>query len=296
MKVEAATSPLLLENRLLPYWELTKPRITFLVLLTTAAGFYLGSPAGLDLLRLAHTILGTALVAAGTAVLNQYLERENDGRMARTARRPLPSGRLAAGSALLFGLLLVFGGVLHLMLFTNGLTTLLGAATSAVYLLLYTPLKTRTELCTTVGAVPGAAPPLMGWAAARGSLDWDALVLFGVLFLWQFPHFLAIAWVYQDDYRRGGFKMLPVIDPEGRRTAWRVLIFGLLLLGSTLLIVPAGLAGWWYLTGAALLGIFFFRSCLHLALDRTRERAHQVLRASVLYLPLLLAFMILDKS
>ncbi len=296
MKTQAAALPLASESWIQPYLELTKPRITGLVLLTTAAGFYLGSAGALDWKLLAHAIAGTLLVAAGTAVLNQYLERQNDGRMRRTADRPLPSGRLSPRAALVFGLALAAGGVLYLGLFTNLLTAVLGGLTSAVYLLCYTPLKTRTVFCTTIGAFPGAAPPLMGWAAARGELGWDAWLLFSILFLWQFPHFLAIAWVYQDDYRRGGFKMLPLVDPEGRKTAAQVVGFSSLLLVATLLAVPSGMAGAWYLAGALLLGLLFLASCFKLARTRSRENARVVLRTSVLYLPLLLILMVIDKT
>ncbi len=296
MKSQAAAPTLPLEHRFLPYWELTKPRITSMVLLTTAAGFYLGSVGSVRWGLLLAAILGTMLVAAGTAVLNQYLERDNDGRMRRTAQRPLPSGRLGAPAALAFGSACCAGGVLYLALSTNLLTSLLAGATALVYLAVYTPLKTRTVWCTTVGALPGAAPPLIGWAAARGSLDAGAWVLFAILFLWQYPHFLAIAWVYREDYRLGGFKMLPLADPEGRRTAAQVLVFGLLLWVITLTAYPAGLAGGWYLAGAALLGAGFLWTCLHLARGRGREDARVVLRTSVLYLPLLLLLLVVDKA
>lgn len=295
MKAETATLSLTGESRVQPYWELTKPRITGLVLLTAAAGYYLGTPQALDWLLLAQTLLGTGLVAAGTAVLNQYLERRNDGRMRRTADRPLPSHRLTPAAALTFGATLVLGGVAYLALFTNLLTAILGGLTAGVYLLLYTPLKTRTVFCTTIGAFPGAAPPLMGWAAARGELGWDAWVLFSVLFFWQFPHFLAIAWIYRDDYRRGGFRMLPLVDPEGRKTATQVMVFAALLMITTILVVPAGLAGPWYLAGAIALGTGFMAACVNLARDRSLANGRLVLRVSVIYLPLLLISMVIDK-
>lgn len=281
--------------RVLAYLELTKPRVTFLVLLTTVVGFYMASLGGVDSLLLLQVLVGTALVAAGTAVLNQVMEREEDARMWRTARRPLPSGRLGVGSALVFGCLLVLGGSLYLAVGVNLLSAVLAGLTASLYLLAYTPLKTRTPLCTLVGAVPGAIPPLIGWAAVRGQLEWEAWVLFAILFVWQFPHFLSISWIYREDYERGGFKMLPVLDRDGSRTTRRMVLY-------TLMLVPIGVLPWWmglsgstYLVGAILLGLGFAAFSWGAAWSRSREAARRVLKASVAYLPLLLILMAADK-
>ena len=275
--------------------ELTKPRVSGLVVLTTAAGFYLASLNDFNWMLLSLALVGTASVASGTAVLNQVMERDLDGKMRRTAGRPLPARRLDARSALLFGLLLLVFGSLVLATSVNVLTALLGCLTAGMYLLVYTPLKTRTSFCTTVGAIPGAMPPVMGWTAARGELDLNAGLLFAILFLWQYPHFLSIAWVYREDYARGGFKMLPLLDWEGRRTAVRVVLFLILLLFSSVLPFFVQLAGALYLIGALVLGVGFLWSGIMLAQSRARVAAKRVLRASVVYLPLLLVLMVCDK-
>ena len=271
--------------------ELTKPRVSGLVVLTTAAGFYLASLNDFNWMLLALTLVGTSSVASGTAVLNQVMERDLDGKMRRTAGRPLPARRLDARSALLFGLLLLVFGSLVLATSVNVLTALLGCLTAGMYLLVYT----RTSFCTTVGAIPGAMPPVMGWTAARGELDLNAGLLFVILFLWQYPHFLSIAWVYREDYARGGFKMLPLLDWEGRRTAIRVVLFLILLLFSSVLPFFVQLAGALYLIGALVLGVGFLWSGIMLAHSRARVAAKRVLRASVVYLPLLLVLMVCDK-
>lgn len=275
--------------------ELTKPRVSGLVVLTTAAGFYLASLNDFNWMLLSLALVGTASVASGTAVLNQVMERDLDGKMRRTAGRPLPARRLDARSALLFGLLLLVFGSLVLATSVNVLTALLGCLTAGMYLLVYTPLKTRTSFCTTVGAIPGAMPPVMGWTAARGELDLNAGLLFAILFLWQYPHFLSIAWVYREDYARGGFKMLPLLDWEGRRTAVRVVLFLILLLFSSVLPFFVQLAGALYLIGALVLGAGFLWYGIMLAHSRGRVAAKRVLRASVVYLPLLLVLMVCDK-
>lgn len=277
------------------YLELTKPRITALVVCTTAAGFYLGGSSPFDLWILIHALLGTGLVAGGTSVLNQVLEKENDGRMRRTSMRPLPSERVGVLPATFFGLVLIGLATAYLAIKVNGLTASLGFLTAAIYLLIYTPLKTRSSICTTVGAIPGAIPPLMGWAAARGHLDSDAWLLFLILFLWQFPHFLSIAWVYRDDYERGGFRMLPLMDRDGSRTARRVVIFNLALLVLSAVPTLVGLTGSSYLAGAILLGAGFLWFGFSLARTRSSLSARHLLRASVLYLPLLLVLMVVDK-
>lgn len=277
------------------YIELTKPRVTLMVVLTTAAGFYLAGSGRFDPALFLWTLIGTALLAGGASALNQYLERTADGRMRRTARRPIPSGRLSARSALNFGLLLIVAGTLLLAVAANGLTAFLGWLTAVVYLLLYTPLKTRTTLCTLVGAFPGAVPPLMGWAAVRGELDLTAWILFGIVFAWQFPHFLAIAWVYKEDYERGGFRMLPLVDPEGRRTATQIVLFTGLLLAISVLPPLVGLTGWLYLPGALAAGGYFLAAGLRLAGAPSRDAARGLLHASVIYLPIVLGLMVFDK-
>jgi protoheme IX farnesyltransferase len=274
------------------YLELTKPRVTAMVMLTAAAGVYLATAAAFDSLLFFHAVLGTVLLAAGTGVLNQYLEREADSRMRRTQRRPLPSGRIQSRHAFWFGLILVVAGVAQLALFANPLTALLGLFTSAVYLLLYTPLKTKTSTCTLIGAIPGAAPPVMGWVAVRGELDIHALILFGILFGWQFPHSLAIAWIYRSDYRRGGFRMLPEND-AGLRPL--ILGFCLFLLCVSLTPVFTGLAGGIYFWGAVVLGLGFLWFGKGIGLRPSNLAAGRLVRASIIYLPLLFSLMIVDK-
>lgn len=280
---------------LVSYLELTKPRVTLMVIVTALAGFYLASAGPIDYLLLFHALLGTALVASGTAALNQYMEREADGQMLRTRGRPLPTGKLLPASALVFGMVLVIGGTLYLLISTNLLTASLAWCTAAAYLLLYTPLKTRTTLSTLIGAFPGAVPPMMGWAAVRGQLDMDAWILFAILFAWQFPHFLAISWIYKDDYRRGGFVVLPMKDPEGRKVGRQVLIFCVLLLVIGTAPFWTGLAGAVYLVSALLLGLAFLWSGLKLASNPSLKSARTLLRSSLFYLPMLLTVLAVDK-
>ena len=277
------------------YWALTKPEVNVLVLASTLAGFYLGSRGPLSGLRLAHTLLGTLLVASGTATLNQFIEREYDARMRRTANRPLPAGRLAPSWALGFGVLLSAAGALDLALAVNALSSLLAVLTLGSYLAFYTPLKRRTPLCTLVGAFPGAMPPLIGWAAARGSLGREAWVLYAVLFLWQFPHFLGIAWMYREDYARAGYVMLPPKDVEGRFTGREIFAFTLLLLPVSLMPALLGQAGVVYLVGASLVGLAFLLCGARLAHSRSNALARSLVLASVVYLPLLFALMMVDK-
>ena len=277
------------------FLELTKPRVTVLVVVTAAAGFYLASVSSLHLSLLLHLLLGTALLAAGTSVLNQFLEREADSKMHRTEGRPIPSGRMTAKSTLWFGLTLVLAGTLYLVVAANPLTALLGCLACASYLFLYTPLKTRTTWCTLVGAFPGAIPPLMGWAAARGELGLDAWILFAILFLWQFPHFLAISWLYREDYQKGGFIMLPTVDLDGRRTSRSIVLYSLALLPASLLPWVSNLVGPTYLFGALLLGLILLAFGVAVASSRSKMSARRLLRASVAYLPLLLILMVIDK-
>jgi protoheme IX farnesyltransferase len=271
--------------------ELTKPRITFLVLITTLVGFYMGSRDGLNFLLLFHTILGTGLVAGGASALNQYFERELDARMIRTRNRPLPDGRLVPSEALVFSAVISAAGVIYLGLFVNLLTALIGAATLFGYIVVYTPLKTRTTLCTLIGAFPGAAPPVMGWTAARGEVDAVALSLFAILFLWQMPHFFAIAWIFTEDYTRAGFSM----NGSGERTGRQIILYCCALIPISVLPTFFGLTGMIYLLGAILFGFIYLGYGFAVALFRSNTHAHRLLRVSVLYLPALLLLMMLDK-
>jgi heme o synthase len=278
-----------------PYLELTKPRITWLILMSTAIGFFFGRAGGADWLVFLNTMLGTALLASGTATLNQWYERDADAKMRRTAARPLPAGLLSPAKAFFFGLALLVAGHLELALFVNPLSAFLGFLTVASYLLLYTPLKQRTWWSTTVGALPGAMPPLIGFAAAAGRLTPEAWALFAIIFLWQFPHFYAIAWMYRDDYARAGIRMLPVVEPDGISTARHMIAFALLLIPASLLPGFLNMTGHWYLAAALLLGAFFLRSAISVARDRSILKARGVLRASVMYLPLLYLALVLDS-
>jgi len=282
-------------RKLSAYAELTKPRITFLVVLTAAAGFCMGSSAGIDYLRLMNASIGIALLSSGIAALNQYLERDLDRLMRRTQARPLPSEKLSPTEAALFGIVLCSVATTYLAIFINPLSALLGVATLASYLFVYTPLKTKTTLSTVLGAFPGAMPPFIGWVAARGHVTVEAWVLFAILFLWQFPHFLAIAWMYRDDYARAGIKMLPVVEPEGKVTGQQIIIYTLLLLPVSLLPAAIGLAGAVYLVGALVLGVCFLFFSARAALIRTTWQARQLLLASVFYLPALFALMVLNR-
>jgi heme o synthase len=282
-------------TRPMAYLALTKPDVSFLVVLTTLAGYALASVGPLDWLRLAQTVFATTLVAAGTSALNHYLERGTDARMRRTASRPLPTGALAPAEALWFGLSLAAAGVAGLLLTTNALAALLALGTSVAYLGAYTPLKTRTTWATFVGAFPGAVPPLIGWAAARGSLGPGAWVLFAIVFLWQFPHFHAIAWIYREDYGRAGIRMLPVIDPEGRATFAQVLFCAAALIPVSLLAALTGLAGVRYFFGALVVGMLLVEVCVWAAAQKSNTRAKWLMHATVIHLPLLLGLMLFDK-
>ncbi len=282
-------------SKLADYWTLTKPEVNFLVLVSALVGFYLASPGNINRWLLAHTLLGTWLVASGTATLNQYLEREFDAEMRRTFRRPLPAGRIAPAPALGFGILLSAAGALYLALAANLLASGLALLTLASYLLLYTPLKRRTPLCTMVGAFPGAMPPLIGWAAARGHLDAGAWVLYAILFLWQFPHFLAIAWMYREDYARAGYLMLWPADREGRSMAWQVMLCSVALVPVSLIPVWLGQVGRVYFIGTIFLGLVFLSYGARLAVSRSKLLARRVLFATIVYLPLVFGLMMADK-
>jgi len=277
------------------FFELTKPRITVLVVATTLVAFYLGSPAPLPLSLLFNTLLGTALVAGGASALNMYIERDLDARMHRTARRPLPTGRLQPEEALAFALAIAIVGMAYLYLTVNPLTCLLSAATLLSYLSLYTPLKTRTWLCTMIGAVPGALPVIMGWAAATGGLAAGGWALFAVMFLWQMPHFYAIGWMYREDYARGGFPMLPVLDSSGTRTSRHTVVFTLALTAASTLPYFSGIAGRPYTLGALVLGLVFLYFSIMFATRRERTSARRLFFYSIAYLPLILALLMFDK-
>jgi protoheme IX farnesyltransferase len=282
-------------SRAMAYLSLTKPDVSFLVVMTTLAGFYLGSRGSVDWLKLAQTVLGTTLVAAGTSALNHYVERVSDAFMRRTASRPLPTGQLRPIEALLFGATLVVAGTAYLAFTAGVLASLLGLFTCASYLGIYTPLKKRTTLATAIGAVPGAMPPLIGWVAAGGSLNGAAWILFAIMCLWQFPHFFAIAWMYREDYSRAGIKMLPTVDPTGRATFRQIIGAALILLPVSALPVFMGLAGVRYFFGAVVLNLLLIQLCLWASADRTNVRAKWLMHATVLHLPLLLGLMMYDK-
>jgi protoheme IX farnesyltransferase len=277
------------------YADLVKARLTLLVLLTTLVGFYLGCRGPANYLLMLHTVLGTALVAGGAAALNQLLEREHDARMQRTRDRPLPSGRLQPATVMVFGGVCACAGLLYLALAVNLITSVIGAISLLSYLFIYTPLKRVTWLNTAVGAIPGGLPPMMGWTAARGQLSREGWALFAILAFWQLPHFLAIAWIYRDEYKQAGFKMLPVIDPQGHRTARHAVSLTLALLPVSLFPFLFKLTGPVYLIGALLLGLAFLWFAVRFARDLTLSRARQLFFASILYLPLLLTVMVLDK-
>jgi protoheme IX farnesyltransferase len=294
--VEVIDRPRLsLRERAAAYAELTKPRITFLIVLTSAAGFALGSPGPVNYAALVSALFGIGLLSSGIATLNQYAERELDGLMRRTANRPLPTGKIAPWEALAFGAAMTMLAEAYLLVFVNPLSALLGLTVIAGYLFAYTPLKTRTSLSTLVGAFPGAVPPLIGWTAASGSLSLEGWVLFAILFLWQFPHFLAIAWMYREDYSRAGILMLPVVEPNGRVTAQQIVVYTLMLLPVSLLPFALGMSGRIYLYGAIALGLLFLYSSLRAAFSMSRQQARRLLLASVLYLPLLFILMVLNQ-
>jgi protoheme IX farnesyltransferase len=281
------------------YIALTKPRITWLILMSTGVGFFFGLKrhwSGFpDLVLLVNTLVGTGLIASGTAALNQWYEREADRLMRRTCLRPLPLGKMTAGQAMWFGIALSVAGFAELAITVNLMSAILGALTLAAYLFVYTPLKQRSHLSTVIGALPGAMPPLMGYAAANGSLSWEAWILFLILFVWQFPHFLAIAWMYRDDYARAGIQMLPVVEPDGSSTARQIVLYASTLIPVSLFPVLFGMSGIVYLTGALVLGAWFLYTGIRVAFDRTKTRAQHVLLASVIYLPMIYGLMVFDR-
>jgi len=289
------TRALNFSEKITAYVDLTKPRITFLVVLSALAGFAMGAPSSIDWIQFLHTAIGVALLSSGIGALNQFWERDLDALMHRTRHRPLPAGRLAARNALVFGAAISLLAEVYLAWFINPLTALLGFIALASYLFLYTPLKTRTSWCTFIGAFPGALPALLGWTAARNKIGVEALVLFGIMFLWQFPHFHAIATMCREDYARAGIRMLPVIEPDGKSTARQIVGYTIALVPVSLLPTFLHFSGWIYLAGAVVLGAWFLHASVTAARDLTREQSRRLLRVSVLYLPLLLGLMTLNK-
>lgn len=275
---------------------LTKPRVNLLVLMTTVIGFHLGNTGGTDLALLFSTVVGTFLVASGAAAFNQVLERDVDARMRRTMQRPLPEGRLSIREAVWFAAAVSTIGLLLLWLGANGLAALVAVATLVSYALVYTPLKRVTSLATVVGAVPGALPPVIGWAAARGTLSIEAWVLFAIVFFWQMPHVLAVSWLYREDYERGGIRVLPVEDPDGRSTAFQIVSYAAVLVPVSLLPSVIGLAGRVYFAGAIVLGLAGVVLAIRFGQDRTTKRARQLFYASLIYLPVLWVLMLANRA
>lgn len=278
------------------YIALTKPRVTWLILASTGVGYFFGARFGWSWWTLFHTIMGTCLIASGTAALNQWYERDADARMKRTQARPLPAGRLSSRNAFIFAVILSIAGFAELSLGANLLTGLLGLFTLITYLFAYTPLKQKSPHSTTVGAIPGAMPPIIGFAGAAATLTAEAWILGAILFLWQFPHFYAIAWMYREDYERAGIRMLPVIEPDGESTARRIVWCSVAMIPLSILPKFFGMAGWPYVIGAVLAGIMFLHASAKIMNDRTRVRARGVLLASVIYLPILYGLMVLDRA
>jgi len=282
-------------HRLTDFVALTKPRLNLLVLVTTLAGLYLASPAGVEPALLVNTLVGTALVAGGAAALNQVWERRTDALMRRTSMRPLPGGRLGAGEGAWFGALLSVIGLAQLAVAVNATAAGVAASTLVSYVLVYTPLKLRTPMATLVGAIPGALPPVIGWSAATGRISLEALVLFGIVFFWQMPHFLAIAWLYRDDYANAGIPLLPVLEPDGRRTGQQALVYSAALWPVSLLPAAVGLAGVPYMMVATALGLLFVWLALRFARERSMATARTLFLFSITYLPLLLGALVADR-
>jgi protoheme IX farnesyltransferase len=277
------------------YYTLAKPDVTFLVVLTTFGGYCLGSASPLNWMRLLNAVIGTMLVGIGTAALNQYVERDADARMRRTANRPLPLGRITPVEVLRFGVATIGAGGIYLAVFTNLLACAIALSTTILYLGVYTPLKKRTTMATAIGAIPGALPPLIGWAAAAGKLSAGAWILFGVLFLWQFPHFFANAWMYREDYSRAGIQMLPVVDPSGDSTFRQIIGAAALLIPVSVLPSALGFAGPGYFFAAVVIGMVLLQVCLWAGRSRTNTRARWLMHATVIHIPVLMGWMIFDK-
>ncbi|MDE2847050.1 MAG: heme o synthase [Gemmatimonadota bacterium] len=274
---------------------LTKPGLVIMLVLTTCVGFYLGSDGPVDWLRLLHTLAGTALAAGGTLALNQFMERDRDAMMRRTRKRPLPAGKLRPAQALGFGVAITVAGLLYLALVVNVLSCAVTALITATYLFLYTPLKHRTTLSTVFGAVPGALPPVTGWAAARNELGLEAGVLFAILFLWQMPHALALAWLFREDYARAGFQLLPAVDPDGRFTSVQILINCLALTAFSLVPTILGISGVVYFYAAFAAGLGLLAFAIHLTVTRTQASARNLFFASLVFLLVQFSVMAYDK-
>jgi protoheme IX farnesyltransferase len=281
-------------EKLAAYVELTKPRIAFMLVLTSAAGFYLGSSQGFNFTLFINSMVGIALLAFGVATLNQLIERKTDALMERTAKRPLPTNKITPTEALIFGVLQCAVAELYLLFLVNGLTAFLGLIVIVGYVLLYTPLKTKTSASTAIGALPGAMPPLMGWTSAADGINLAAWSLFAILFLWQFPHFLAIATMYKEEYAKAGIKMLPALEKDGRITARQIVMFTILLLPVSLAPFFIGLSGIYYLVGASLLGLWFLWTSIQTARAKNVEMSRKLLLVSVLYLPIIFALMVFN--
>ncbi|MGE0821041.1 MAG: heme o synthase [Candidatus Binatia bacterium] len=284
-----------IRRRVVDFFALTKPRIVAMILITTAAGFYLGTKGYPDYLILLHTLIGTALAGGGTLALNQLLEREADAKMLRTCMRPLPDGRMQPIEALVFGVVITVCGLIYLAWKVSLSSTIVTAAIVVSYLVIYTPLKQKTSLCSLIGAIPGALPPVIGWAAVRGSLGIEAWTLFAIMFLWQIPHSLAIGWLYREDFAKAGFRLLPVIDLHGETTGRQVILNCVALLAIGVLPTLIGFAGLWYLGVALFLGLLFLWYGISFARSRSQTAARHLLFASLIYLPLVLTAMALDK-
>ena len=278
------------------YIDLIKPSILIMVLITTLLGYYLGNVGAISLIRLTWTLLGTGLSAGGASALNQYLERDQDKLMERTCNRPLPAGILQPQSALLFGISTVIIGSIILVLKINSLTGFLSLLTAFMYVLIYTPMKKITWLNTSLGSIPGALPPLGGWVAATGNVDSGAWILFAILYLWQHPHFFAIAWMCKDEYEKAGFKMLPVIEPNGTRMIRQIFWHLTLLFPVGFLPFIIGMSGNIYLFGTTILTLWYFLSAIPMLKEKSTKNASRILKASVLYLPLLIVIIIIDKG
>jgi len=291
----ASRSLAMARERARDFFNLTKPGITRLILITTGVGFYMAQRGAVDFVLLFHTLLGTALACSGTNALNQYAERDVDGLMRRTSMRPLPAGRLTPRQALWFAWTTAVLGIIYLVLFVGWIPAALVLASLVSYIYVYTPLKRRTSLNTIVGAVPGALPILAGWVAGGGSMGLAGWTLFAIMFLWQLPHFLALAWMFREDYLRGGFVMLSRNDPDGRRTGRQIFNYALALVPVSLIPTVLGMTGSIYFIGALLLGLAFLAAGAAVALNRTDRGARRLFFASVLYLPALLILMVFDK-
>ncbi|MEO6589531.1 MAG: heme o synthase [Pyrinomonadaceae bacterium] len=285
-----------LKEKLAAFLELTKPRIAFMLVLTSAAGFYLGSKGNFDFLLFINSAIGITLLAFGVATLNQFIERKTDALMERTAKRPIPTNKVSPAEALVFGLILTVSAEIYLAFLVNSLTAVLGLVVIVGYVLLYTPLKTKTSASTAIGAIPGAMPPLMGWTSSANEITLGAWILFAMLFLWQFPHFLAIASMYKEQYRKAGILMLPVVEKEGKLTAIQIVTFTVMLLPVSIAPFFIGVAGYVYLVGASVLGFWFLYSSIQTARAKTVEQSRKLLLVSVLYLPVIFALMVFNHQ